>query len=92
MSICTTWLNSVFVCVSLRRMAQTTTSKFQDQRLQRGWTLPELAEMCTSAGAPTDDGNLSRIERGLQVPRPQLRAVLAKLLGLRVADFERKAS
>lgn len=73
-------------------MAQTTTSKFQTHRLQRGWTLPDLAEKCTSAGAPTDDGNLSRIERGLQVPQPKLRSVLARLLDLDVSDFERKAS
>lgn len=73
-------------------MAQTTTGKFRDRRLQRGWTLPDLAEQCTAAGVPADDGNLSRIERGVQVPRPQLRAVLAKLLELEIEDFERSAS
>lgn len=73
-------------------MPQTSTSKFRESRLQRGWTLPELATRCTAAGAKTDDGNLSRIERGEQVPRPQLRAVLAELLELEITDFEREAS
>jgi len=74
-------------------MAQSSTGTFRDQRLQRGWTLPDLAEKCTAAGAKTDDGNLSRIERGEQVPRPKLRAVLAELLELDVAYFDdREAS
>lgn len=73
-------------------MQQTSTSKFRESRLQRGWTLPELAARCTTAGVKTDDGNLSRIERGEQVPRPPLRAVLAELLELEISDFEREAS
>lgn len=73
-------------------MAQTTTSKVRDSRLRLGLTLPELAEKCTAAGAKTDDGNLSRIERGIQVPRPQLRSVLARLLDLDIEDFERSTS
>ena len=73
-------------------MAQTSTSKFREHRLRRGWTLPELADKCTELGSPIDDGNLSRIERGQQVPRPQLRSVLANLLDLDVTDFEREAS
>lgn len=71
-------------------MQQTSTSKFRDSRLERGWTLPDLAVHCTKKGARTDDGNLSRIERGFQVPRPQLRAVLAELLELDVNDFDRR--
>lgn len=73
-------------------MAQTTTSKFQTSRLRRGWTLPDLAVKCAEAGAPTDDGNLSRIERGIQIPQPKLRSVLAQLLDLDITDFERRAS
>lgn len=69
-------------------MAQNTTDTFREQRLRRGWSLPELAEKCTAAGAKTDDGNLSRIERGEQVPRPRLRAVLAELLELDVTYFD----
>lgn len=73
-------------------MAQTSTSsKVRDSRLRLGLTLPELAEQCTEHGAKTDDGNLSRIERGLQVPRPKLLSVLAQLLDLNVEDFERSA-
>jgi transcriptional regulator with XRE-family HTH domain len=68
-------------------MPQTNT-KFRNRRLGRSWTLPELAALCVAAGAPTDDGNLSRIERGLQVPRPKLRGVLADLLGLELTDFD----
>jgi transcriptional regulator with XRE-family HTH domain len=73
-------------------MAQINADTFREQRLRRGWTLPELAEKCTEAGAKTDDGNLSRIERGEQVPRPKLRAVLADLLELDVAYFDQEAS
>lgn len=73
-------------------MPQTSTERFREQRLRLGWSLPELAKRCTEAGVPADDGNLSRIERGQQVPRPRLRAVLAELLDLDVTDFERVAS
>jgi len=73
-------------------MAQTSTSKLRERRLQRGWTLQELVNQCAREGAPTDTGNLSRIERGDQIPTPRLRRTLAELLDLDVADFERKAS
>lgn len=76
------------ICAKLLCMAQTNASKFREQRLKRGWTLPELADKCTALGSPIGDSNLSRIERGVQVPRPQLRAVLAELLDLEVNDFE----
>ena len=73
-------------------MPQDDTNLFRTERLRRGWSLPELARRCTEAGVPIDDGNLSRIERGIQIPRPRLRAVLAELLGLDINDFERRAS
>ena len=71
-------------------MTQTSTS-IQTRRLERGWTLQELVDRCADQGASTDTGNLSRIERGNQVPTPRLRKALAELLDLDVNDFERKA-
>jgi transcriptional regulator with XRE-family HTH domain len=51
-------------------------------------TLQDLAEQCAADGAPVGQSTLSRIERGIQVPRPKLRSVLAQLLSLDVDDFE----
>lgn len=73
-------------------MAQTSTSEIRTRRLERGWTLQELVQQCAQRGAPTDTGNLSRIEHGNQIPTPRLRRALAELLGLDVHVFERKAS
>lgn len=50
-------------------------------------TLEELAEKCAANGAPVGRSALSRIERGMHVPRPRLRGVLAELLDLDVNDF-----
>jgi len=59
-----------------------------EQRLRRGWTQEDLAQRCTEAGAEVTRQTISNIERGDQVPRPKLRAVLAGLLDLDVKDFE----
>lgn len=70
---------------------QTGTNRFLTQRLSRGWTLRELAKRCAEKGAPVAFSQLSKIERGIYAPRPNLRAVLAELLDLDVVkDFERK--
>ncbi|WP_158761595.1 helix-turn-helix transcriptional regulator [Streptomyces sp. NRRL S-146] len=60
----------------------------KQQRLRRGMTQQELADLCAEAGAPVDESHLSRIERGMYTPRPKLRSVLAALLDLDVQDFE----
>lgn len=52
------------------------------RRLQRGLTMLELAQQCTTAGAPVSEGQVSRIETGVHFPRPRLRAVLSELLDL----------
>lgn len=67
-----------------------TTTNVQEKRLQRGWTLQQLAERCAAEGVPTSVSNLHRIESGTQVPRPGLRVVLSKLLDIEVADFDRE--
>lgn len=67
-------------------------SSLREKRIQRGWTLDDLAQQCADRGVPTSGPNLHRIEVSAQVPRPRLRKVLADLLGLDVTDFERKAS
>lgn len=60
---------------------------FRNARLQRGYTLTDLAKKCG-----VTDGQMSRIERGESVPRPALRKALADLLDLDVADFDQEAS
>lgn len=70
---------------------ETTSSVIRDQRLRLGLTLSELAEKCTTDGAPISESRLSRIERE-GGGRPRTRAVLARLLDLDVTDFERQAS
>lgn len=67
------------------------TTSVRQRRLQRGWTLSELADRCAGEGVRTAVSNLHRIESGAQVPRPGLRSVLAKLLELKVDDFDRPA-
>lgn len=52
----------------------------------------ELAIRCEEAGVPVSDSQLSKIERGLCVPYPALRATLAHLLSLDVSVFEATAS
>lgn len=69
-----------------------TQSNIRNKRLERGWTLAQLADECTKAGTPTAVNNLSRIESGKQVPRPKLRSVLARILELDINDFDREAS
>ena len=64
----------------------------RERRLSRGWTQEDLADHCSKAGVHVTVSALSRIERGTQIPRPKLRAVLADLLELEIADFEREAS
>lgn len=67
-------------------------TSFRSERLRRGWTLQQIEEMCRDEGTPITYTQLSRIERGKATPRPALRAVLARLLDLDVAEFDRKAS
>lgn len=62
------------------------------QRLRLGLTLRDLADRCAEEGVPVHFSHLARIEHGEVVPRPQLRAALARLLDLDVTNFERKAS
>jgi transcriptional regulator with XRE-family HTH domain len=45
-------------------------------------TQRELADRCKEAGVKVSDSQLSKIERGVCMPYPPLRAVLAKLLDL----------
>ncbi|WP_329520552.1 hypothetical protein [Spirillospora sp. NBC_01491] len=74
-------------------MEQGTTTPVQRARLTLGLTLLEVAAECTRRGAPVSEGQMSRIDRGQQVPRPKLRAVLAAVLDLDVvADFEARSA
>lgn len=62
---------------------------FRNQRLRRGWSLRALADECERRGiSKPSDSNLSVIERGRTVPRPELRAVLCELLALPIDYFE----
>jgi transcriptional regulator with XRE-family HTH domain len=69
------------------------TKTFRDQRLDRGWRLRDLSAECAQEGVPAPStSHLSQIERGRVIPRPPLRAVLARLLDLPggVKYFEQK--
>lgn len=70
-------------------MQQTGTSRIKTQRLKKGWTLRDLAAFCADEGAPIDFGQLSKIERQINIPHPRTRAVLARLLDLDIDEFER---
>lgn len=65
------------------------TVNLRAKRIERGWSLSQLAQQCAAEGVPTAVSNLHRIELGGQVPRPGLRLVLANLLDLDVSYFER---
>lgn len=73
-------------------MQQTGTSRCKTQRLRLGLTLRQLADRCTAEGTPVDFSQLARIERGESLPRPGLRATLAKVLDMDVNDFEQEAA
>lgn len=73
-------------------MPQVTASELRDRRVRLGLTLAELAAECTKRGAPATESAMSRIERGIHVPRPGVRKALADVLDLDVTDFERVAS
>lgn len=73
-------------------MTVSETTSIRDQRLRKGLTLRKLADACAAGGASVHYSQLARIERGLYTPRPELRAVLAKVLELEITDFEREAS
>lgn len=66
-------------------------SPMQAARLRRGLSLRALATACEQAGTKVSNSQLSKIERGLFAPQPELRAVLARLLELdAVEDFPRR--
>ncbi|MDX2681067.1 helix-turn-helix transcriptional regulator [Streptomyces sp. NY05-11A] len=69
-------------------MPTAVTSSVKRARLRRGMTQQDLAEKCAEAGAPVDESHLSRIERGIFMPRPRLRAVLAELLEIDIDEFD----
>ncbi|MBD0837403.1 helix-turn-helix transcriptional regulator [Streptomyces sp. TRM68416] len=69
-------------------MPSEVTSRVKQQRLRRGMTQQDLADKCAQAGVSVDESQISRIERGIFMPRPRLRAVLAELLELDIDDFE----
>lgn len=63
-------------------MTDSTATPIKDQRLRRGWTQENLAQQCWDEGAPVSADHLSKVERGLCMPEPNLRATLARILGL----------
>lgn len=57
-------------------------SKLREKRVERGLTLSEAARQID-----TNVGNLSRIERGQQFPRPPLAFRLCRLYGLSLEEI-----
>lgn len=72
-------------------MPQKTTGNVRKGRLGLGLTLVELAGRCASEGVSVHHSQLSRIERGVHSPRPQLRLVLARILELQPDELEDQA-
>lgn len=57
------------------------------QRNLGGMTLRDLAKRCTEAGEPISNSQLSKIERGLNRPRPALLYTLASVFGVEVKQL-----
>ncbi|MGW6739686.1 helix-turn-helix domain-containing protein [Streptomyces sp. NPDC055025] len=72
-------------------MAQRNAGPLRSQRIRLGLTLEDLAAQCASRGVTVHHSHLSRIERGVYIPRPRLRAVLAGILDVDSDDFEARA-
>ncbi|MFD3777308.1 helix-turn-helix domain-containing protein [Streptomyces sp. NPDC058612] len=69
-------------------MPQKPAGVIRQRRRDLGLTLVTLSARCASEGVPVHHSQLSKIERGLHPPRPQLRALLARLLELEGAVFD----
>ncbi|MDX8050436.1 helix-turn-helix transcriptional regulator [Lentzea sp. BCCO 10_0798] len=57
------------------------------QRELGGMTLRVLADRCAAAGEPISNSQLSKIERGLNRPRPALLVTLASVFGVDVKQL-----
>lgn len=64
----------------------------QAARLRKGLSLRALATECEQAGTKVSNSQLSKIERGLFAPQPELRATLAGLLDLDPIDGFKRAT
>lgn len=73
-------------------MVVSETTDVRSRRLGEGMTLRDLADRCTDEGAPVSYSQLAKIERGEYAPRPQLRAVLTKVLKLDADHFDRSVA
>lgn len=51
-------------------------------RLDKGLTQRQLAAVITASGVKVTDSHLSKIERGMVSPGPQLRRAIADALGI----------
>jgi transcriptional regulator with XRE-family HTH domain len=57
-------------------------------RLDKGWTLQEVADECAKRGCPVNAHTLSRLEKGKTAqPRPRMIRVLLDILGLTIKDL-----
>lgn len=68
-----------------------TATPIRGERLSRGWTQEDLARHLAAQGVTVSGSEISRIERGLAMPWPPLRAALARLLNLDI-DLKKKAT
>ncbi|MDN3356028.1 helix-turn-helix transcriptional regulator [Actinomadura sp. DC4] len=57
-------------------------SPMQGRRINLGLSLRALSVACSQAGGPISDSQLSKIERGVCVPRPSARRAITQVLGL----------
>ncbi|MGH3586235.1 MAG: helix-turn-helix domain-containing protein [Pseudonocardia sp.] len=69
-------------------MQEPNPSPIRQRRLELGLTLRALAVRCREQGTLVSNSQLSKIERGMYVPRPALRATLRNVLGFETDVFE----
>lgn len=67
--------------------AQVDGAKILAWRLENGWTLRDLAINCEACGQAVSNSQLSKIERGVNHPRPALLRALASVFGVKVEDL-----
>lgn len=57
-------------------------SPMKGRRTALGLSLRALSTECGKAGGPISNSQLSKVERGVSVPRPAARQAIKKVLGL----------
>lgn len=90
---CADLLSSALLCDSFADMPHgritlpVSGDRIRDHREKAGLTLRDLAKRCAKAGKSVSDSQLSKIERELARPRPQLLKTLADVFDVDVEQL-----